>query len=256
MRVLPPGTILQHLYIKERIKSFETGDFLEIGSGVGNLSNLLLKNNFFGEGIDLNENANEKNKALNKFYIESGKYKVQKLNFLNVDFKRKFDLIVSCMVIEHLCPEDLDKFLLKCKSLLKSNGTIILLVPSSMKHWGIEDEIAGHYLRYEKDDFFRFKQKYNLEVAHISGLTFPISNLLLRFSNYLVHRSEKNKLELELSERTVLSGDREVPLKTSFPKIFGIFLNEIFLYPFHWLQKLNRNNPASLVMYCELKKSA
>lgn len=255
MIILPPGTILQQLYIKERIKSFEKGHFLEIGSGSGNLSNLFLKYNFDGEGIDLNECANEKNKVLNKFYIDSGRYKVQNEDFLKIDFKKKFDFIISCMVIEHLCPEDLDKFFFKCEAILKTNGIIILLVPSSMKHWGIEDEIAGHFMRYEKNDFIRFKEDYKLEVAHISGLTFPLSNLLLKLSNYLVHRSEKNKLQMDFNERTILSGDRIVPFKTSFPKIFGIFLNQIILYPFHLLQKVNRNSPKSLVIYCELKKA-
>ena len=157
------------------------------------------------------------------------------------------------MVIEHL-PEDILKpFINKCKDLLSEGGTITFLVPSSMKHWGIEDEIAGHIKRYEKEDFIDFKEKYNLDINNITGLTFPISNWLFQISNFLVKKSESSKLLLSQKEKTVYTGNRNVAYKTTFPIIFGIILNEIVLYPFHIIQKLFSNNKNCLVLYCELR---
>ncbi|WP_347900740.1 hypothetical protein [Pseudomonas purpurea] len=42
MDVLPPGTILQLMYLKERISGLEPGRFFEMGAGAGHMSHLLL----------------------------------------------------------------------------------------------------------------------------------------------------------------------------------------------------------------------
>lgn len=253
MIVLPPGNILQNLYIKERVRKNKPKNFLEIGSGNGHISNILLKFGIKGVGYDLNLSACDNNSILNKKYINSGIYEVINDDFLNLITETKYDLIISSMVIEHL-PEDILKpFINKCKDLLSEGGTITFLVPSSMKHWGIEDEIAGHIKRYEREDFISFKEKYNLDVKNISGLTYPISNWLFHISNYLVKKEESSKLLLSQKEKTVYTGNRNVSYKTTFPLIFGAILNEVVLYPFHILQKIFANNKNCLVIYCELR---
>jgi hypothetical protein len=42
-----------------------------------------------------------------------------------------------------------------------------------------------------------------------------------------------------------------VPFKTFFPQPLRLVLNEAAMYPLHLLQKLNRRNPRSLVLYAE-----
>jgi len=42
MRTLPPGTILQLMYLKERLVNIKPGRFVEIGPGSGEISGLLL----------------------------------------------------------------------------------------------------------------------------------------------------------------------------------------------------------------------
>ncbi len=69
MRVLPPGSILQNLYLKERIRKSNWKNFIEIGSGNGFLSNILLQNGLFGKGFDLNSSACENNRLLKDIYI-------------------------------------------------------------------------------------------------------------------------------------------------------------------------------------------
>jgi hypothetical protein len=52
----------------------------------------------------------------------------------------------------------------------------------------------------------------------------------------------------------VLLNNRNVPFKTTFPKILNLILNPIVLYPFHILQKLFLNQlNHSLVLYFEIK---
>jgi len=251
---ISPGSILQRMYLKERLNSFIAPErsFIEIGSGGGALSNLLLESGLNGIGFDLNPDACFKNKILNDNYISTGKYKVLNENFLHLNLNERVDLIISSMVIEHLEQRQLDKYFEKCKELIHPTGRIITLVPAGMRFWGIEDEIAGHIRRYEFEDVKKIADKLNFKIYHCVGLTFPISNILLPISNFVVKRNERKKLLLVLQERTILSGDRNVFLKTKFPKVFRLVLNEEVLYPFYILQKMFRNSRKSMVIYFEL----
>lgn len=253
MKVLPPGNILQNMYLKERIDKNNWKTFLEIGSGNGYISRILLAKGMTGIGCDLNESACQNNKILNKEFIDSNKYQTFHQDFIELDTTQKFDLIISCMVIEHLEQPDLENFIAKCKELLRPNGTILFFVPASMKYWGIEDEIAGHIKRYEFNDFEHFEEKFNLKPTHLAGLTYPMSNWLFKLSNSLIKKNESKVLQLSQKERTVYTGNRNVPYKTTFPSFLGIVLNEIVLYPLHVLQKKFRKNEDALVIYCELQ---
>ena len=84
---LPPGNILQYIYLKERINSIKTNglkSFIEVGSGNGNVSKIFLDKGFRGLGFDLNESACENNKLRNSDYIKKNDYKV-----FNEDFRQK-----------------------------------------------------------------------------------------------------------------------------------------------------------------------
>ena len=78
-----PGTILQFMFIRDRLKKigYDKKHFIEVGSGNGYLSNLLLNFRFSGVGADLNQSACNNNKVLNQKFIDAGKYQV-----INGDF--------------------------------------------------------------------------------------------------------------------------------------------------------------------------
>lgn len=128
---------------------------------------------------------------------------------------------------------------------------MIALVPSSPSHWGIEDDIAGHYRRYTKHSIETLTSVSGWKLLHIAGLTFPISNFLLPISNFLVNRSERSNLKLSTLDRTKLSGRRQVKFKTFFPSIFGLLLNKYTLSPMYILQKLFSKSEHALVLYFE-----
>ncbi len=253
MDEIAPGSILQRLHFKSRLRQMSKGKFCEIGCGNGYLSNILLRAGWTGIGYDLGESACENNRRKNQEFISQNKFKVVHGDFLENKLEEKFDLILSMMVIEHLSPDDVNRYINKCKSSLNPNGRIALFVPAGMKFWGIEDDIAGHFMRYEFDDFKNLASKNQLEIIELSGLTYPVSNILLRLSNYLVNKNEGHKQELSIQERTVQSGNRGVAFKTSFPFYLKLFLNEYVMFPFHILQKIFRKNSNSMVLYCEMK---
>ena len=252
MVVLPPGTLLQLIYLRERLDRLQPGRFIEIGPGSGEITALLLEQGWSGISLDLNEATIASLKQRFRQQVDEGR-----LVALQQDFNRfespdpGFDLVISCMVMEHMEDDQEAAFVQQAERCLVPGGLMIGLVPGSPAHWGIEDQIAGHIRRYTRDSLRNLLESNNWRIRHSAGLTVPLSNLLLPLSNFLVKRAEKNKLNLSNLERTKLSGKRRVSFKTHFPSILGLFLNRITLRPFHYLQKALTHSSRALVLYFE-----
>ena len=230
------------------------GHFIEVGPGKGEISSLLLSMNWTGAAYDLEPATTA---FLNQRFgseIRSHRYKIVNQDWLTDSAQASCDLVISCMVMEHLDAQQESLFIERARTVLKPSGTLISLVPASPRHWGIEDDIAGHFRRYTRQDIQNRLAGNYWNVIDVAGLTWPISNLLLPVSNWLVHRSESNKLALSLHERTKKSGNRDVVMKTRFPALFGLILNKISIYPLHILQKLFRKSESALVLYFEAQK--
>ena len=179
---------------------------------------------------------------------------MQQRDWLAASEPEAVDLVVSCMVLEHLGEADEARYLQRCRAALSRGGRGILFVPGCPDYWGMEDEIAGHLRRYTFDSLREAIEAHGLRLEHMAGLTYPLSNLLFPLSEYLVRRAERHKLALSHAERTRASGSRSVPFKTDFPAPLRMVLNEVVLYPLHLLQKLNARNPRSMVLYAEFSR--
>lgn len=252
MIVLPPGTLLQLMYLRERIRQIPPGRFIEIGPGSGEITRLLLDNGWSGCSYDLEVKTIAKLK--DRFAKEIAQHRFIPINddYLSPPpASKRVDLVISCMVMEHLDDDAQFAFMKMSSERLKKGGVMISLVPASPAHWGIEDDIAGHCRRYTRAGIETLTAISGWKLLHIAGLTFPISNLLLPVSNFLVNRSERSKLALSLLERTKQSGSRKVMFKTYFPSILGILLNEFTLFPLYLLQKLCAKSERALVLYFE-----
>ncbi len=253
MKGLPPGTILQLLYLKERLRRRAPGRFIEIGPGAGEITQLLLDCGWSGTSFDLGPQTIAQLGERFKKEIAELRFTPVNADFVNAAISEKFDLVISCMVMEHLEDKVESAFMAKSAACLKSGGIMMGLVPASPSHWGIEDDIAGHCRRYTRDSLSRLAGTSNWSLLHLTGLTFPISNLLLPVSNFLVARSERHKLAYSALERTEQSGRRTVKYKTYFPSILGIILNPVTLFPMHLIQKLFGKSPRSLVLFFEAR---
>jgi SAM-dependent methyltransferase len=253
----PPGTILQFMYLKERLARLKPGKFVEIGCGQGYISKILLDSGWHGVGYDLNADSLKNAGNLNAQAIADGRYCLKHENWLaEKSPELEADLVISSLVLEHMSDSEESEYIRLCQSTLKPGGVAILFVPGSPENWGIDDEIAGHYRRYTAETLSsRFDQKY-WQCTHVAGLNYPLSNMLLPLSNKLVRRAEANKLEMTMHDRTVLSSNRQVAFKTSFPSLLNLVLNEIVMSPFHIWQKLNINNPSALILYAEFTCTA
>jgi 2-polyprenyl-3-methyl-5-hydroxy-6-metoxy-1,4-benzoquinol methylase len=252
---LAPGHILQILYVKDRLRNRGFRTFIDVGAGNGYLSHTLLSLGLTGTGFDLNAEACENNRAENAEAVAAGRYTVRCEDFVTAPVTPA-DVIVSSMVIEHLTPTQVRAYFAHCREVLNPSGLIVTIVPASPRHWGIEDDIAGHQKRYTRQDFTEIAAEHQLRVVHVAGLTYPLSNLLLGLSNRLVRRAESGKLTMDAHARTVASGSRHVWGKTEFPDVARYFVNEVTLFPLHLLQYLTRNNQNALVLYAEMQMSS
>ena len=256
---LAPGSILQQEYISNRVKNLirnnDLSSFVELGSGAGRISKILLELGLDGAGYDLNKEACIANTKLNKCHIMRGAYEVFCEDFFAfTDNAKQVDIIISSHVIEHFPDELLDKYLSSCKKILNKNGFLISVVPAGMKYWGPEDDLA-HYRRFEFEDFHKISEKYEYSITDLSGLTFPLCNILLGTSNKIVSKHKALDFSKSKDENTINSsagGACLVKWKTVYPSWVRYFVNKYTMLPFYALQRIFRKSKRSTVIYCEL----
>lgn len=251
MVVLPPGTILQLMYLRERLGLLRAGYFVEVGPGNGEITNLLLRLGWRGRAFEIAGDTADKLRQRFAREIVEGRLVVEDSSYLESRGSRDSDLVISCMVMEHLSEAEQVAFMEVAERHLRPGGCMIGIVPASPAHWGVEDEIAGHRRRYTRALLQALAAGTHWRIAHLAGLTYPVSNLLLPLSNALVARKERAKLQLSKLERTKQSGMRDVVFKTHFPVVLRFLLNEVVMWPLHGLQKWLSGSRQALVIYFE-----
>ena len=254
--VLPPGTLLQLMYLRERLRLRRPGRFIEIGPGGGEVTRLLLELGWRGTAYDLDADTIDNLATRFSTAVAAGRLQLINDDFTACPSSEPVELVISCMVMEHLDDPHLAAFMTCAQASLASTGLMLALVPASPRDWGIEDDIAGHCRRYTREAVSQLLDKHHWRLCHLAGLTYPLSNLLLPLSNFLVRRSEEQKLALTAVERTRQSGRRNVHYKTHFPALFGLLLNETTLYPLHLVQKACARLERALVLLFEARPPA
>jgi SAM-dependent methyltransferase len=133
------------------ISPYASGNILEIGSGLGNISNFFIQN---GSEITLSDIDPLYLIHLKKQFQSFSNVKdflsidLQKENFSTAysDLKKKFDTVFYLNVLEHL--KDDNYAIQNSRFLLKENGVLIILVPAYSFLYSEMDKQLNHYRRY------------------------------------------------------------------------------------------------------------
>lgn len=140
-------------WMYETIKPFCKGKVLEIGSGIGNISDFFMQDGFEILLTDIRQGYCEKLKS--KFSENTYFLGAETINLTDPDFDSKFatyfggfDTVFALNVVEHIYDDTLA--LINCKKLLKNDGHLVILVPSYQKLFNNFDTELGHYRRYTK----------------------------------------------------------------------------------------------------------
>jgi len=138
-------------WMYECIQPFVTGDSIEIGSGIGNISAFFAA---AGQPITLTDTDESEVAVLKqRFAAYPNVRDIWQMNIASPDFTKKyahlagrFDSVFLLNVLEHI--EDDSLAVQHCRFLLKAGGTLLILVPAYKMLFSKMDELLGHYRRY------------------------------------------------------------------------------------------------------------
>jgi len=154
-------------WMYETINPYTHGKILEIGSGIGNISQFFIKNKQQIYLSDIRENYCSK--LEDQFSQESNVGDILQLDLVHPDFERTyadylnyFDTLFALNVVEHIENDTLA--LQNCKKLLKPGGTIIILVPAFQSLYNRFDEELYHYRRYTRSSLGKVFERSEIPI--------------------------------------------------------------------------------------------
>jgi len=157
------------------IKPFSKGKILEIGSGIGNISNSFIEDDKSIMLSDIREGycARLEKKFLNKkSFLGTQVMNLTDPNF-ETEFKDQletFDTVFALNVVEHIYDDSLA--IKNAKKLLKKGGHLIILVPSYNSLMNGFDKELGHYRRYNKKSLSLLFKENQFEIIHSQYFNF------------------------------------------------------------------------------------
>ena len=210
----------------------EVERFLEIGPGMGDLSNFLATRYPLAKGT-LIEFSEEGARLLKRRFASHDRIVVIEQDIREMPEENTFDLIVACEVFEHI-ENDTDVLELVAQR-LSPKGHFLFSAPAFMSKWHRGDVFAGHFRRYERSELIEKFPAAGMTIEKIWVYGFPICNLLYPLREaYYAMRLRSAKISKE--DATKLSGvDRALARKFRWLPMAGI------LWPFFMLQKLVKN---------------
>ena len=156
-------------WMYETIKPYCKGKVLEIGSGIGNISDYFMKDGFPIMLTDIRTGYCDK--LVSQFNANPSFLGAKVMDLTDREFDLKFadqigtyDTVFALNVVEHIQDDSLA--IKNCRKLLKEDGHLIILVPSYKGLYNRFDKELGHYRRYTKSTLTRLFSEHNLKVLH------------------------------------------------------------------------------------------
>ncbi len=201
---------------------------IDIGCGRGDLDfRLAEKKRYEMECFEFSEAAvsefrkiQKKNPALS--------VKLNIVDFLDWKENHQADAALCFEVLEHI--EDDSAALRKIRAWLKEGGHLFLSVPAHMKKWGKDDEIFGHFRRYEKTELLKLLEKNGFETIIFYSYGFPWLNILKKIREVQV-RLKPPKFDNAAGKNAKETGTRHSGVGFFKSNALGFLFNRITFYP-------------------------
>lgn len=156
-------------WMYETIRPFCKGRILEIGGGIGNISQCFLAE---GKELVVTELQEEYCDIIRKRFAGNENLKeVIALDIVDPEFETKyrtffgtFDTVFALNVVEHIADDR--KAIANCKKLLKPGGNLIILVPAFQSLFNHFDTALGHFRRYTAKTLLPVFEANQLPVVH------------------------------------------------------------------------------------------
>ena len=162
-------------WMYETIRPHCKGAVLEIGSGLGNISQCFLNDQFSITLTDIR--ANYSQVLRQKFQQHPTLQAVKQLDLTDPKFDQKFaslfnsfDTVFALNVVEHIKDDALA--LKNAKKLLRKDGHLVILVPSYQLLFNKLDTELGHYRRYTKQSLSKVFEQNKISIIHKSHFNF------------------------------------------------------------------------------------
>ncbi len=167
-------------WMYDTIKPWCNGKILEIGSGVGNISEFFLDDNASIQLTDIRDVYCDSLRE--KFHHRSSLLGIENMNLVDENFDEKFnsyfnsfDTVFALNVVEHIYDDQLA--ISNCYKLLKPGGNLIILVPAFQSLYNNFDVELEHYRRYTRKklerlflaDNFNVLRSWYFNAAGIAG---------------------------------------------------------------------------------------
>lgn len=156
-------------YMYQTIKPFCKGDILEIGSGIGNISQFFLQDSASIMLSDIREVYCQNLEK--KFSGYKNLLDIKIIDLIDPDFDNRFrdllntfDSIFALNVIEHIAEDELA--IRNCYKLLRKGGRLIILVPAYQQLYNGFDVALEHYRRYTVKTLSPLFTNNNFEIVH------------------------------------------------------------------------------------------
>ncbi|MFZ0887715.1 MAG: bifunctional glycosyltransferase/class I SAM-dependent methyltransferase [Candidatus Binataceae bacterium] len=154
-----------NLWMADTVRPFCGDRILEIGSGVGNLSRVLVpRARYVASDINPLYLQTLRNLQLNRPYLSAAYCDVKELSSFPT-VPGGYDTVICLNVLEHV--ENDRAALLNIKSVLSDRGRALILVPQGPWNYGTLDEVLGHCRRYTRDTLTRLAAECGLEVRTV-----------------------------------------------------------------------------------------
>ena len=152
-------------WMADTIRPYCGSRVLEIGSGVGNLTQRLIPRRKYVVS------------DINPLYLQTLATLQADRPYLKASFcdvsdiatypksEGPFDTVICLNVIEHVLDDKAS--LLNIRSVLEEGGRAIVLVPQGQWNYGTLDEVLGHHRRYSKDGLRKLAEECGFEVKHM-----------------------------------------------------------------------------------------